>query len=114
VQANLKTMKKIRFFDKLLLDNDSVLDLEKVDVTFLFQIFSLKVDSRIRRSRPVRRGVSKAVEEGCRLPALQAGHPRNGRKAVLGVAHPQGIEGSGKGGSGKTLGSPWIPLAISV
>jgi hypothetical protein len=33
-------------------------------------------------SRPVRRGVSKGEEDGRRLPALRAGHPPNGRKAV--------------------------------
>jgi hypothetical protein len=26
------------------------------------------------------------------------------------MAHPQGIEGSGREGPGETLGSPWIPL----
>jgi hypothetical protein len=62
--------------------------------------------------RPVRRGVSKGVEDERRLPALWAGHPRNGCKAVLGVARPQGIEGLGVVGPGETLGSLWIPLAI--
>jgi hypothetical protein len=32
----------------------------------------------------VRRGVSKRVENGCRSPALRAGQPRNGCKAVSG------------------------------
>jgi hypothetical protein len=32
------------------------------------------------------RGVSKGVKDGHRPPALQAGHPRDGCKAVLGVA----------------------------
>jgi hypothetical protein len=27
---------------------------------------------------------------------------------------PQGVEGSGMAGPGKTLGSPWIPLVISL
>jgi hypothetical protein len=40
----------------------------------------------------VRRGVSKRVEDGRRLPALRVGPPRNGHKAVSGVAQPQGIE----------------------
>jgi hypothetical protein len=31
------------------------------------------------KSRPVQRGVSKGVEDGRRLPALQAGHSQNGR-----------------------------------
>jgi hypothetical protein len=62
--------------------------------------------------RPVRRGVSKGVKDGCRPPALQAGHPRNAHKAVLGVAYPQGVEGSGMVSPGETLGSPWISLAI--
>jgi hypothetical protein len=41
----------------------------------------------------VRHGVSKAIEDGCRPPNLQAGHPRKGSEANSGVAHPQGIEG---------------------
>jgi hypothetical protein len=61
---------------------------------------------------PVRRGVSKGVEESRRPPALWAVHPRNGRKAFSGVARPQGLEGSGLAGPGETLGNPWIPLAI--
>jgi hypothetical protein len=32
----------------------------------------------------VRRGVTKMIEDGRRLPALRAGHPRNGRNAVSG------------------------------
>jgi hypothetical protein len=40
-------------------------------------------------NRSVRRGVSKRVEDGRRVPALWASHPRNGCMAVLGVAHPQ-------------------------
>jgi hypothetical protein len=44
--------------------------------------------------------------------ALWADHHRNGCKAILGVARPQGIEGSGMAGQGKTLGRQWIPLAI--
>tara|TARA_B110001454_G_scaffold208706_1_gene221486 strand:+ start:311 stop:571 length:261 start_codon:yes stop_codon:yes gene_type:complete len=62
--------------------------------------------------RPVQRGVSKGVEDGCRLPTLQAGRPRNRHKAVLGVAHPQGIKGLSIAGQGETLGSLWILLAI--
>jgi hypothetical protein len=71
--------------------------------------------NRIRRamiSRPVQRGVSKREDEGHRPPALWAGYPRNGRKAVSGITHPQGIEESGMAGLAKTLGSPWIPLVI--
>jgi hypothetical protein len=41
-----------------------------------------------------------------------AGRPPNGRKAVWGVAHPQGVEGSGIARPGETLGSPWILLAL--
>jgi hypothetical protein len=41
--------------------------------------------------RPVREGVSKGEEDGRRPPALRAGHPPNGRKAVWVVAHPQGV-----------------------
>jgi hypothetical protein len=35
--------------------------------------------------RAVREGGSKGEEDGRRPPALQAGHPPNGRKAVWGV-----------------------------
>jgi hypothetical protein len=61
--------------------------------------------------RPVREGVSKGEEDGQKPPALQAGHPTNGRKAVWGVARPQGIEGLGMAGPHETLGSLWIPLS---
>jgi hypothetical protein len=64
------------------------------------------------RCKGVRRGLSKRVEIECRKPALRVGHPWNGRKAVLGVARPQGIEGSGKVGPGETLGSSLLPLTI--
>jgi hypothetical protein len=53
----------------------------------------------------VRRGVSKGVEDGRRPPALRVGDLRNDRKAVSGVAPPQGIEGSGIAGPGEPLGS---------
>jgi hypothetical protein len=69
------------------------------DVAFLF--------------RPVRRGVSKGVEDGRRPTALQAGHPRNNHKAILGLVHPQGMKGWAWR-QGETLGSPWIPLAIGA
>jgi hypothetical protein len=46
----------------------------------------------------VRRGVSKKVEDGHTMPALWVGHPCNGRKAISGVACPQGVEGFGHGG----------------
>jgi hypothetical protein len=59
-------------------------------------------------SMPVRRGVSKEVEDSRRPSALRAGHPRNNRKAVSGVAHPQGVERLGMVSPGETLGSPWI------
>ena len=49
--------------------------------------------------RLIRRGVSKGVENGRRLASLR-------------VARPQGVEGSGMARPGKTVGSPWIPLAI--
>jgi hypothetical protein len=62
----------------------------------------------------VRRGVSKRVEDGRRLPALQAGHPRNGRVVISGVARPQGIEGLGMADPSDALGSPWPPLAIRL
>jgi hypothetical protein len=57
-------------------------------------------------------GVSKGVEDSRRSPTQRAGHPRNSHKAIAGVADLQGIEGSSMAGSGETLGSPWIPLAI--
>jgi hypothetical protein len=41
--------------------------------------------------RAVREGVSKGEEDGRRPPALRAGHPPNGRKAIWGVACPQGV-----------------------
>jgi hypothetical protein len=62
--------------------------------------------------RPVQRGVSKGVEDNPKPPALWAGYLRNGRKALLGVAHRQGIKGSGMVCPGETLGSLWISLAI--
>jgi hypothetical protein len=70
--------------------------------------FCLKIDILSHRvqSRPVRRGVSKGVEESRRPPTLGAGHPRNGRKAVSGMARLQGVEGLGRAGPGETLGSP--------
>jgi hypothetical protein len=63
---------------------------------------------------PVRRGVSKGVEEGRRPPALRTGYPKNGHMAVSGVARLQGVEGLGEAGPGVTLGSPWIPLTIRL
>jgi hypothetical protein len=69
-------------------------------------------DMMMQGCRPLGHGVSKGVEDGCLPPALQEGHPRNGCKPVLGVAHPQGIEGLGMVGPGETLGNPWLPLGI--
>jgi hypothetical protein len=61
----------------------------------------------------VRRGVSKKEEEdGCRLPVLWVGHPRNGLKVVSGLACLQGVEGLGMAGPGETLESPSPPLPI--
>jgi hypothetical protein len=62
--------------------------------------------------RLVWHGVSKGVKDGCMPPTLWAGHPRNGHKAVSGLARPQGVQGLGMAGPGETLGSPWIPLTI--
>jgi hypothetical protein len=42
-------------------------------------------------TRPVGRGVSKGEEDVCRPPVLRAGHPPTRRKAVWGVARPQGV-----------------------
>jgi hypothetical protein len=58
------------------------------------------------------RGVSKGVENGRRLPNLRAGYPYNSCKAISWVASSQGIDEIGMAGPGKTLGSPWLPLAI--
>jgi hypothetical protein len=60
----------------------------------------------------VRRGVSKRVENGRRPPALRAGYPKNGSKAVTTMVRLQGIEGLGMAGPGEALGSLWPPLAI--
>jgi hypothetical protein len=53
------------------------------------------------------------VEDGRRLPAqrgpARAGPPGDSGKAILGVAHLQGIEALGMVGPGET---PLIPLAI--
>jgi hypothetical protein len=73
---------------------------------------SIVENRRQSKSRPVRRRVSKRVEDGRRPLALRAGHLRNDCKVVLGVARPQGVERLGMAGPGETLGSPWIPLAI--
>jgi hypothetical protein len=43
-------------------------------------------------TRPIRRGVSKGVQDGRRPPALRVGHPRNSFKAISGVACPQSVE----------------------
>jgi len=47
--------------------------------------------------------VSKRVEDGRRPATLWAGHPRNGRKAVLGVPRPQVVEESGPPCPGETF-----------
>ena len=52
-------------------------------------------------------GFSNGVAYGCRLSALQMGHPQNSSKAVS-----QGMEGSGMADMGETLGSPCLPLVI--
>jgi hypothetical protein len=62
----------------------------------------LMADSGMRR-------VSDGVEDSRKLPTRP---PQKRPKAVLGVARPQGIEGSGMAGPGETLRSLWIPLAI--
>ena len=78
----------------------------------------LKVNPRIRRTAG-RQGwhgylshphTVWGVQRCRRRP--QTAHPWNGRKAVSGVAHLQGVEGSGMAGPGETLGSPWPPLAL--
>jgi hypothetical protein len=75
-------------------------------------LLQLRAPLRGATSKGVRRGVSKGVEDGCRLPALQAGHPWNGLRDESGVAGLQGVEGLGMSGLGETLGSPWPALAI--
>jgi hypothetical protein len=52
----------------------------------------------VRGSMGVRYGVSKRVEDN--------------RKAVSGVASPQGVERLGMAGLAESLGSPWLPLHI--
>jgi hypothetical protein len=44
------------------------------------------------KSISVWRGLSKRVEDNCRLPALWASHPRNSRKAALRVTGLQVVE----------------------
>jgi hypothetical protein len=48
-------------------------------------------------ARPVWRVVSKGVEYGHRLPALQAGHSRNDHKAISGGSPPAGSRRVGHG-----------------
>jgi hypothetical protein len=69
----------------------------------LFGVGDDVVDVDWGGNRPVRRGVSKGVEDGHRPLALRVGHPQNGRK---------GVEGPGMAGPGETLGIPCIPLTI--
>jgi hypothetical protein len=72
--------------------------------------YDWNIKSDMKNTIGLRRRVSKRVEDGHRPPALQAGHPRNGCEAVLGVVHPQRVEGAGMAGTGETLGSPWPSL----
>jgi hypothetical protein len=58
---------------------------------FPFGAKGRKLSNTWEKPRPVREGVSKGEVDGCKPPALQAVHPRNGRKAVWGVARPQGV-----------------------
>jgi hypothetical protein len=67
----------------------------------------------------IQHGVSKREEDVCSPPALSAttsttGHPRNGCKAISGVARPQGIERWSIADPGETVGSPWPPLPICI
>ena len=52
---------------------------------------------------PVWRGVSKGVVDDRKLPALWADHPKNGHKAVSGVARSLGVEGSGRTQAGRPI-----------
>jgi hypothetical protein len=54
-----------------------------------------------KQHRHMARGVQR-VDDCHRPPALRAGHPRDGREAVSGVARPQGVEGLGMVGLGDT------------
>jgi hypothetical protein len=54
-------------------------------------IFQVTVIHNISHRRTVW-GVQQGVEDSRRLPALQAGHPRNSRKAASGVVRPQGLK----------------------
>jgi hypothetical protein len=60
--------------------------------------------------------VFKGEEDDRKPPALRAGHPRNGCKAVSGVVLLLRFyalrKRVGMAGPGETLGSPWSPLAI--
>jgi hypothetical protein len=71
-------------------------------------------ESKSQHRRTARRGVFKGVEDGHKPPALWAGHPCNGRKAVSRVAHLQGVERYGVDGPSDTIGSPWPPLAHAL
>jgi hypothetical protein len=73
------------------------------------------INYRTRCLRVFQARMAWGFKRGTRRPRAArpaSGNPRNGHKAVLGVACPQGVEGSGRAGPGETLGSPWTPIAI--
>jgi hypothetical protein len=39
------------------------------------EVVVVALGERMEATRPVRRGVSKGVEDGCKPPTLRAGHP---------------------------------------
>jgi hypothetical protein len=55
-------------------------------------------------------GLSDSLRSPGPAWGIQGG--RRWPQAVLGVSLSQGVEGSGMAGTGETLGSLWIPLAI--
>jgi hypothetical protein len=63
-----------------------------------FHHLSTCFESGLAVERPIWRGVSKGVEDGQRPLAHKAMSPQNGHETVLGVAHPQCVEGLGLAG----------------
>jgi hypothetical protein len=79
-----------------------------VDYEFAILVFVFSVNGNFRklntfetikyRDIGVWRGVSKRLGDGRRPPALRAGHSRNGRMAISGVARPARHRRVGHGG----------------
>jgi hypothetical protein len=73
--------------------------------------FKLCIRAVSVRGRGVQHGVSKGVEDGCRLPTLWVATPETAKKPFQG-GHLQGVKVKGMAGHSNTIGSPWPPLAI--